>query len=130
MHGDPLLLARVWDNLLANALKYSRPRRPAIIEVGGGLQRGADGAPQAVFWVRDNGVGFDPAQAERLFGMFQRLHRAQDFDGTGIGLALARRIVERHGGRIRAEGRPQAGATFTFTLPPLDGPPHVDGDVP
>ncbi|TSE20928.1 Phytochrome-like protein cph1 [Tepidimonas alkaliphilus] len=130
VHGDPLLLARVWDNLLANALKYSRPRHPAVIEVGGELQRRPDGTPLAVFWVRDNGVGFDPAQAERLFGMFQRLHRAQDFDGTGIGLALARRIVERHGGWIQAEGRPDAGATFTFALPSLDDTAPAGGDEP
>ncbi|TSE26719.1 Phytochrome-like protein cph1 [Tepidimonas sediminis] len=128
VQGDPLLLAQVWDNLLANALKYSRPRRPAVIEVGGELRRGPDGAPQAVFWVRDNGVGFDPARAERLFGMFQRLHRAQEFEGTGIGLALARRIVERHGGRIQAEGRPGEGATFTFTLPPLGSEPPAGAD--
>lgn len=115
--GDPLLLAQVWDNLLANALKYTRPRRPAIIEIGGEQRQTPDGRTWASFWVRDNGVGFDPARAERLFGMFQRLHRAQDFEGTGIGLALARRIVERHGGHMQAEGRPDAGATFTFTLP-------------
>lgn len=121
VHGDALLLARVWDNLLANALKYSRPRRPAVIEVGGDVRCGADGTREACFWVRDNGVGFDPAQAERLFGMFQRLHRAQEFEGTGIGLALARRIVERHGGRMGAEGRPGQGATFTFKLPLAEG---------
>ena len=78
--------------------------------------------------MRDNGVGFDPARAERLFGMFQRLHRAQEFEGTGIGLALARRIVERHGGCIQAEGRPGEGATFTFTLPPLGSEPPAGAD--
>ncbi|MGQ9725491.1 MAG: sensor histidine kinase, partial [Tepidimonas sp.] len=115
--GDPLLLSQVWDNLLGNAFKYTRPRRPAVIAVGGEVRPGPDAAHEAVFWVRDNGVGFDAARADRLFGVFQRLHRAQDFEGTGIGLALCRRIIERHGGRIWADGRPGEGATFAFALP-------------
>ncbi|TSE26975.1 sensor histidine kinase [Tepidimonas aquatica] len=129
VQGDPLLLAQVWDNLLANAFKYTRPRTPAIIEVGGHVAHPEGAAPEAVFWVRDNGVGFDPARAKRLFGMFQRLHRAQDFEGTGIGLALARRIVERHGGRIWADAQPGHGATFYFALPLAPTPPH-EPDAP
>ncbi|TSE30029.1 Phytochrome-like protein cph1 [Tepidimonas thermarum] len=117
VEGDPLLLSQVWDNLLGNAFKYSRPRQPAVIAIGGEVRPGPDGAPEAVFWVRDNGVGFDSTRATGLFGVFQRLHRAQDFEGTGIGLALCRRIVERHGGRIWADSRPGAGATFAFALP-------------
>ncbi|NIC40285.1 ATP-binding protein [Aquabacterium sp. A08] len=125
VRGDGLLLSQVWDNLLANALKYSRPRQPAQIEVG---WRPGDGAAEAVFWVRDNGVGFDPKRADQLFGVFQRLHRASEFEGTGIGLALCRRIVERHGGRIWADGRVGAGSTFWFALPtggPDAAPPQA-----
>lgn len=111
--GDGLLLSQVWDNLLANALKYSRPREVAEITVGWH----ASGGGEQVFWVRDNGVGFDPRRADKLFGVFQRLHRANEFEGTGIGLALCRRIVERHGGRIWAESEPGKGSTFFFALP-------------
>lgn len=113
LQGDGLLLSQVWDNLLANALKYSRPR--AVVEVTVGWQTGAPG--ETIFWVRDNGVGFDPRRASKLFGVFQRLHRASEFEGTGIGLALCRRIVERHGGRIWAESTPGEGSTFYFALP-------------
>lgn len=112
--GDGLLLSQVWDNLLSNALKYSRPQAPACIEVG--WHADPDRGEQ-VFWVRDNGVGFDPRRADRLFGVFQRLHRATEFEGTGIGLALCRRIVERHGGRIWADSAPGQGSTFRFALP-------------
>jgi PAS domain S-box-containing protein len=115
--GDSLLLSQVWDNLLANALKYSRRREVAQIAVGWQVER-RDGVPdQTVYWVRDNGVGFNPQRADRLFGVFQRLHRASEFEGTGIGLALCRRIVERHGGRIWAESRVGEGSTFYFALP-------------
>ena len=112
--GDPALLRVVFRNLLSNALKYSRPKNPAIIEIGVTNDH-ADPVP--IFFVRDNGVGFDMQDAGKLFGVFQRLHHAHEFEGTGVGLATVRRIINRHGGRIWAESAPGAGATFFFTLP-------------
>ncbi|HVZ64847.1 MAG TPA: ATP-binding protein [Lacunisphaera sp.] len=109
--GDPALLKQVWINLLSNALKYSRGRNPAIVEVGSCELDG-----QRAFFVRDNGTGFDMRQAGRLFGAFQRLHRSEDYEGTGVGLAMVQRIVQRHGGRVWAEAEPNRGATFFFTL--------------
>jgi PAS domain S-box-containing protein len=108
---DPGLLKLVFINLLSNALKFTRDRQPAVIEVG---TRGSQGATE--FFVRDNGVGFDPKYADKLFGVFQRLHKQEDFEGTGIGLATVQRIIRRHGGEIRAESEPGHGATFVFTL--------------
>lgn len=117
VHGDALLLREVWANLLGNAFKYTRPRERALIDVGWHIEpvRGY------VFSVRDNGVGFDTKYSQKLFGVFQRLHRASEFEGTGIGLALTRRIVERHGGSVWAESRLGEGSVFHFSLP-IDGP--------
>jgi light-regulated signal transduction histidine kinase (bacteriophytochrome) len=109
--GDPAMLQQVWVNLLSNALKYSRKCAAAVVEVG--ALPGPDG-PQ--YFVRDNGTGFDMRYAHKLFGVFERLHRSEDFEGTGVGLAIVQRIVQRHGGSIRAEGELGRGATFTFQL--------------
>ncbi len=114
--GDPTLLRQVLANLIGNALKFSRQRQPAVIELGQ-LPPKADHPGEAVFFIRDNGVGFDPAYTAKLFGVFQRLHSAKDYEGTGIGLANVRRIISRHGGRVWAESVPGEGATFYFTLP-------------
>lgn len=108
---DLPLIRQVWVNLLSNALKFTRDRASPVIEVGAEEQSG-----ETVYYVKDNGVGFDPASTNRLFGVFQRLHNRAEFDGHGIGLATVALIVKRHGGRIYAEGAPNAGATFRFTL--------------
>jgi signal transduction histidine kinase len=112
--ATPELMRQVLANLLDNALKFTRPRALAVIEIGAVVPKAG---AEPVFYVRDNGVGFDMEQAGRLFGVFQRLHPAGEFEGTGVGLAMVRRIIERHGGRVWAEGRPDEGATIYFTIP-------------
>jgi signal transduction histidine kinase len=109
--GDPELLESVLENLLGNAWKFTQRRARARIEVG---MEPSDEGPR--YFVRDDGAGFDQSYAHKLFGPFQRLHAENDFPGTGIGLATVQRIVHRHGGRIWAEGVPDEGATFRFTL--------------
>jgi PAS domain S-box-containing protein len=121
---DPGLLKIVFVNLLGNAAKFTRKNKGAVVHVGVCQSNGV-----TAFFVRDNGVGFDPKYADKLFGVFQRLHHQEDFEGTGIGLATVQRIVHRHGGRIWAESQPGSGATFFFTLSGGDpGAPMPDLD--
>ncbi len=125
--ADENMMRQVWLNLLGNAVKYSARSNPAVIEVS--HDRLPDGSHG--FTVRDNGAGFDMQYAGKLFGVFQRMHRASEYPGTGIGLASVRRILLRHGGKIRAEAAPDAGATFHFTLPGnLDTPSPTNANLP
>jgi PAS domain S-box-containing protein len=114
-YGDPAAIRQVLQNFLSNALKFTRGREPALIELGGHQESG-----ESIFYVRDNGVGFDMAYVSRLFGLFQRLHGMDEFEGTGVGLAIVKRFVTKHGGRVGAKSQPGEGATFWFTLPPAE----------
>jgi len=113
--ADESLIYQVWVNLLSNAVKYSEKKELPQIEIGA-----IDAADETTFYVKDNGAGFDMNYADKLFGVFQRLHSSKEFDGTGIGLAIVQRIITRHGGRIWAEGKINEGATFYFTLPKME----------
>jgi light-regulated signal transduction histidine kinase (bacteriophytochrome) len=108
---DPILIRQVFQNLIGNALKYSRPRSPAVIEIGQMEKEG-----ERVIFVKDNGVGFDMKYSDKLFGVFHRLHVAEEFEGNGIGLATVERIIKKHGGRVWVEAELDRGATFFFTL--------------
>ncbi len=110
--GDPILIRQVWLNLLSNAAKFSSKRERALIEVGGRRRTGEN-----IYWVRDNGVGFEMKYANKLFNVFQRLHGEEEFEGTGVGLAIVQRLVHRHGGRVWAESEIGKGAVFYFTTP-------------
>jgi signal transduction histidine kinase len=125
-HGDAALLRMVLQNLIGNAVKYTGKRERAHIRVG--ATSGADGRP--VYFVADNGTGFEMKYADKLFGVFQRLHRAEEFEGTGIGLANVRRIIERHGGRVWADSTIGQGATFSFTIPQPDAAAAAAAAVP
>ncbi|WP_020472205.1 response regulator [Zavarzinella formosa] len=122
--ADPNLLKQVWFNLLSNAFKYTGKRNPAVIEIG--CQSDSLGS---TYFVKDNGAGFDMRYVHKLFGVFQRLHRAEDYEGTGVGLAIVQRIVQRHLGRVWAEAEPDRGATFFFFLPSLGSNSLESSDI-
>ena len=115
VHGDAMMLRQVWANLIGNAVKFSAKQRAPRVTIDCVV-----GAGEARFAVADNGEGIDMAYADKLFGVFERLHSAEEFEGTGVGLAIVQRIVERHGGRVWVQSAPGAGATFFFTLPVAD----------
>ena len=111
-YADPTYMRQVWANLIANAIKFSSKEKKPLIKICGRTENGFN-----VYYVKDNGVGFNPEYAHKLFGVFQRLHKSDDFEGTGVGLAIVQRIIHRHGGKVWAEGAEGKGATFWFSLP-------------
>jgi len=111
-HGDPSMLRQVFANLIGNAIKFSRTRKDPVVEVGS-----KPGNGEITYYIKDNGAGFDARYAHKLFGVFQRLHSEEEYEGTGVGLALVHRVIHRHGGRVWAESKLGEGATFSFSLP-------------
>jgi light-regulated signal transduction histidine kinase (bacteriophytochrome) len=116
--GDASLLEQVWINLLSNAFKFTRLQAEPRVAIGSFTAPSPDrpDATQCVYFVRDNGAGFDMRYADKLFGVFQRLHPQEQFEGTGVGLSIVQRVLQRHGGRIWAESAPERGATFSFVV--------------
>jgi light-regulated signal transduction histidine kinase (bacteriophytochrome) len=110
--GDNAMLHHVWTNLISNALKYTRKRELTKVEIGSSLEN-----ENILYFIHDNGSGFDMRYYDKLFGVFQRLHSVNEFEGTGVGLAFVKRIVNRHGGKVWAEGKPGEGAVFYFSIP-------------
>jgi two-component system, sensor histidine kinase and response regulator len=111
-NGDKSMLKQVWTNLISNAIKYSSKKEKAVVQVDSWKENG-----NIIYSVKDNGAGFDMKYYDKLFGVFQRLHKAEQFDGTGVGLAIVDRIVSKHAGKVWAEAKPDEGATFFFSLP-------------
>ena len=111
-YADPVLIEQVWVNLISNAIKYTKTKEKALIDIGSEIKNN-----EVIYSVKDNGVGFDMQYVDKLFGVFHRLHDEKEFEGTGIGLSIVKRIIAKHGGRVWAEGKVNEGATFYFTLP-------------
>jgi light-regulated signal transduction histidine kinase (bacteriophytochrome) len=111
-YGDSNLIRQVWSNLISNAIKYTMPKAECRLEIGGYTEKGMN-----IYYVKDSGVGFNPNYTHKLFGAFQRLHKAEEFEGTGVGLAIVKRIIQRHGGLVWAEGQINQGAVIYFSLP-------------
>jgi two-component system sensor kinase len=111
-YGDRALLSQVFQNLIGNAIKFTRNKNPGVIEVGA-----IEEDNENIYYVRDNGAGFDMKYINKLFGLFQRLHSPEEFEGTGVGLSIVQRIIKRHGGHVWGEGEVDGGATIYFTLP-------------
>jgi len=120
--GDSAMMRQVFVNLLSNAIKFSRAKETPKVFVGATVKEGV-----TIYFVKDNGVGFDMQYADKLFGVFQRLHSVSEFEGTGIGLAIVKRIINRHGGRVWAEGKVNEGATIYFSLPAKAAIPQKEG---